>query len=36
MRHVDVLYTVDKKYVNYMLVSMYSLMEKNGGYLFKK
>lgn len=30
MRYVDVLYTVDKKYVNYMLVSMYSLMEKNG------
>lgn len=29
MDHINVLYTVDKNYVNYMLVSMYSLLEHN-------
>lgn len=29
MNHINVLYTVDKNYVNYMLVSIYSLLEKN-------
>ena len=29
MKHINVLYTVDKKYVNCMLVSIYSFLEKN-------
>lgn len=29
MRQINVLYTVDKNYLNYMLVSIYSFLEKN-------
>ena len=31
MEHIDVMYTVDKNYLNYMLVSIYSFLENNNG-----
>lgn len=31
MNKINVLYTTDHKYVKYMLISLYSLLEKNGG-----